>query len=187
MDLKKLKRDAVSTEHIVTSIPRTQRSFETMKFLVFSSFLPYPFVLHGRSSCNGSTLFVDSYLHPALNKVFSCLFSHYNFFDQGRTRSFTSPQAFDMRNLKNDIAIVLGATALFINSVDAHAYMTSPKMSWLKTLQDQTAFVVAVQSNETGWTGPFNGPPRDNTKNFWTGFKTSKFKNIRELVRKMGK
>ncbi|CAH0485016.1 unnamed protein product [Peronospora farinosa] len=92
-----------------------------------------------------------------------------------------------MSNCKNKMALVIGVTALFIGSANAHAYMTVPKVKWLPTLNDQTAFVVAIQSAETGWTGPFNGPPADNTRLFWNGFKKSKFKDIREFVEVMGK
>ncbi|CAH0519679.1 unnamed protein product [Peronospora belbahrii] len=86
-----------------------------------------------------------------------------------------------MMSSKTHITVLVGASALFLGSVDAHGWMSLPAVTFPNNV-DKTQFIASIQSSASGFSGSFGGSPSDNAAAFWKGFKSSKYSSLKEFV-----
>ncbi|RLN63093.1 hypothetical protein BBP00_00004344 [Phytophthora kernoviae] len=77
------------------------------------------------------------------------------------------------------------AAATLVASVNAHGYMSVPKVEFT-FVGDTTQFMATIEASATGWSGSFGGSPADNTAAFTTAFESSKYSSLKELVTDLG-
>ncbi|KUF86925.1 Calcineurin-binding protein cabin-1 [Phytophthora nicotianae] len=74
------------------------------------------------------------------------------------------------------------ASALAVSVVNGHGYMTDPKVKFTAQAGDPTQFIGSIQASDSGFSGTFNGAPKDNVAAFTKAFKSSKYKSLKEYV-----
>ncbi|KAG7384702.1 hypothetical protein PHYBOEH_009342 [Phytophthora boehmeriae] len=77
------------------------------------------------------------------------------------------------------------AAASLVASVNAHGYMSVPKVEFT-FVGDTTQFMATIEASATGWSGSFGASPADNTASFTKAFGTSKYSSLKELVTDLG-
>ncbi|KAF1779262.1 hypothetical protein GQ600_16753 [Phytophthora cactorum] len=76
----------------------------------------------------------------------------------------------------------LFASALAVTVVNGHGYMTDPKVKFTPQAGDPTQFVGSIEASASGFSGTFNGAPKDNVAAFTKAFGSSKYKSLKEYV-----
>ncbi|KAF4146134.1 hypothetical protein GN958_ATG04609 [Phytophthora infestans] len=72
-------------------------------------------------------------------------------------------------------------SALAVSVVNGHGYLTIPKVRFTAQAGDPTQYIASIQASDSGFSGTFNGAPKDNVAAFTKAFKASKYTSLKEF------